>query len=50
MSDTSDPSRLERLIAILLTLLDHRQATIDELRDQLEAADLLMQMDERDEQ
>jgi hypothetical protein len=36
MSDAPDPSRLERLIAALLALLADRQATIEELRQELE--------------
>lgn len=36
MTDTPDPSRLERLIAALLALLADRQATIEELRQELE--------------
>ena len=36
MTSTPDPSRLERLIAALLALLADRQATIEELRQELE--------------
>jgi len=39
MTDTPDPSRLERLIAALLALLADRQATIDELRRELDRKD-----------
>lgn len=36
MTDTPGLSRLERLIAVLLALLADRQATIKELRQELE--------------
>jgi hypothetical protein len=39
MTDTRDPSRLERLIAALLALLADRQATIEVLRQELERKD-----------
>jgi hypothetical protein len=39
MTDTPDPSRLERLVAALLALLADRQATIEELRQELERED-----------
>jgi hypothetical protein len=39
MTDTPDPSRLERLIAALLALLADRQATIEELRLELDRKD-----------
>jgi hypothetical protein len=39
MTDTPDPSRLERLVAALLALLADRQATIDELRRELDRKD-----------
>jgi hypothetical protein len=39
MTDTPDLSRLERLIAALLALLADRQATIEELRQELERKD-----------
>jgi hypothetical protein len=39
MTNTPDPSRLERLIAALLALLADRQATIEELRRELDRKD-----------
>jgi hypothetical protein len=39
MTDTPDPSRLERLIAALLALLADREATIKGLRQELDRKD-----------
>lgn len=39
MTDTPDPSRLERLVTALLALLADREATIKGLRRELELKD-----------
>jgi len=39
MTNTPDPSRLERLIAALLALLADREATIKGLRQELDRKD-----------